>query len=118
MASAGRGARDGYGENVADEQPRPRWRRVVGSVWFQLVLAFVVTGLVLSFVAKPFWVPSGSMEATLEPGDRVLVNRLAYLGADPGVGDIIVFDAGPTWNIEASAPDNPSKGVLRWIGEV
>ena len=98
--------------------PLPWWRRVLGSSWFHLVATLVITGLVLSFVAKPFWVPSGSMEATLEPGDRVLVNRLAYLGAEPGVGDIVVFDAGPTWNIAATASDNPLKAVLRWIGEV
>ena len=97
--------------------PRPLWRRITGSGWFQLVAALVITGLVLSFVAKPFWVPSGSMEATLEPGDRVLVNRLAYLSAEPSVGDIVVFDADATWNIEPS-PANPIKDVLRWIGEV
>ena len=90
----------------------------MGSGWFQLVLAFVVTGLVLSFVAKPFWVPSGSMEATLQPGDRVLVNRLAYLGAGPSAGDIVVFDAGPAWSLPSPADENPLKSAARWIGEV
>jgi signal peptidase I len=90
---------------------------VVGSAWFPLALAIVVTGLVLSFVAKPFWVPSGSMEATLEPGDRVLVNRLAYVGSAPATGDIIVFDAGPEWNIP-SAATNPLKQIALWVGGV
>ena len=102
----------------AAPQPRPWWRRVVGSTWFHVVAAFVVTGLILSFVAKPYWVPSGSMETTLQPGDRVMVNRLAYVGASPGNGDIIVFDAGSTWDIEGPPESNPIKSVLRWIGEV
>lgn len=97
---------------------RPRWRRITGSFWFQLVLAFVVVGGILSFVAKPYWVPSGSMEQTLEVGDRVLVNRLAYLGSEPSTGDVVVFDADESWGEHPSAQDNPVKAVLRWVGEV
>lgn len=102
---------------IAADQPS-RLRRITGSAWFHLALAFVVFGLVLSFVAKPYWVPSGSMEQTLQPGDRVLVNRLAYVGADPAVGDIVVFDAGSSWGSTAAADDGPVKAALRWVGEV
>lgn len=98
--------------------PKPWWRRAVGSTWFHLAAAFVLTGLILSFVAKPYWVPSGSMETTLQPGDRVMVNRLAYLGATPATGDIVVFDAGSTWDIVPAAPPDWIRGTLRWIGEV
>lgn len=97
---------------------KPLWRRVLGSSWFPLVASVVVTGLVLSFVAKPYWVPSGSMETTLQPGDRVMVNRLAYQGSSPGTGDVMVFDAGPAWQIEPSGASNPIKSALRWVGEV
>lgn len=103
---------------MTDTPPRPRWRRIVGSIWFQLAAAFVITGLILSFVAKPYWVPSGSMETTLQPGDRVMVNRLAYVGADPGTADIVVFDAGSTWDVQPPTPIDPIRAVLRWIGEV
>ncbi|SFR94592.1 signal peptidase I [Microbacterium sp. cf046] len=103
---------------MSETTPRPWWRRVLGSTWFHLAAALVVTGLILSFVAKPYWVPSGSMEATLQPGDRVLVNRLAYLGASPATGDVVVFDAGPTWDIEGESPSDPIRGALRWVGEV
>ena len=99
--------------------PRPLWRRITGSTWFHLILAFVVVGAVLSFVAKPYWVPSGSMEQTLQVGDRVLVNRLAYVGdAHPGDGDIVVFDADQTWGGGAPANENPLKSFLRTVGEV
>jgi len=99
--------------------PRPRWRRITGSFLFQLCAAFVVFGLILSFVAKPYWVPSGSMEETLQVGDRVLVNRLAYVGGStPHTGDIVVFDADEAWDGGVRAPENPIRATLRWIGEV
>ena len=96
---------------------RPLWRRVVGSVWFQLALAFLVAGLVLTFLAKPYAVPSASMEPTLQPGDSILVDRLAYAGGEPSPGDIVVFDADDTWDAAPPAPVDPLRGILRWIGE-
>lgn len=107
---------------TADSVPPPPRRtpirRVTGSAWFHLVLAFVVVGLVLSFIAKPYWVPSASMEQTLEIGDRVLVNRLAYVAAEPATGDIIVFDADETWGAHAPQDANPVIAFARWLGSV
>lgn len=55
-----------------------------------LLLALVLVSL---FVARPFAIPSGSMEPTLRPGDRVLVDELAYTFGDrPQRGDVVVFD--------------------------
>ncbi len=96
----------------------PLWRRVTGSIWFHLISAFVVVGLVLSFVAKPYLVPSASMEQTLSPGDRVLVNRLAYAGSSPQPGDVVVFDADEAWDGVDGDAESPLRGVLRWAGEV
>ena len=86
--------------------------------WAQLLLAFLVVGLVLTFVAKPYVVPSGSMMQTLEPDDRILVNRLAYLGSEPTTGDIVVFDADDAWEVPSTAPVDPIRAALRWVGEV
>ena len=36
-------------------------------------------------------IPSGSMEDTIHPGDRVIGSRLAYLSQGPERGDIIIF---------------------------
>jgi signal peptidase I len=44
-----------------------------------------------AWLIKPYQIPSGSMEPTLEIGQRVLVNRFLYHFTDPSVGDIIVF---------------------------
>ncbi|MEZ0090720.1 signal peptidase I [Streptacidiphilus sp. EB129] len=53
----------------------------------------LVLSLVAGFVARPYGIPSGSMEGTLQIGDRVVVNLLAYrFGGTPQRGDVIVFD--------------------------
>jgi len=44
-----------------------------------------------AFIVKPYQIPSGSMEPTLDIGQRVLVNRFVYHFADPNIGDIVVF---------------------------
>ena len=57
-----------------------------------VALALVLAESVQAAVVKPFVIPSGSMEPTLLPGQRVLVNRLAYdFGGTPQRGDIVVF---------------------------
>jgi len=48
-----------------------------------------------AFVAQAYYIPSESMRPTLEIGDHIYVNRLAYAGFwghDPRPGDVIVFD--------------------------
>lgn len=64
------------------------WLRVVAAA---LVTALVVAALVRGFVLDVYWVGSGSMEPTLEGGDRVLVDKLSS-GEDARRGDLVVFD--------------------------
>ncbi|HUB75775.1 MAG TPA: signal peptidase I, partial [Solirubrobacteraceae bacterium] len=47
--------------------------------------------LIQAFVVKPYKIPTGSMEPTLIPGQRVLVDRIGNDFFSPGVGDIVVF---------------------------
>jgi signal peptidase I len=56
-----------------------------------IVLALVLAIVIKSFLFQAFYIPSGSMEPTLMPGDRVLVNKIPYDFHDPRRGDIIVF---------------------------
>ncbi|WP_426323936.1 S26 family signal peptidase [Microbacterium sp. E-13] len=84
---------------------------MVGSTWFHVVAAFLVFGMLLTFVAKPYWVPSGSMENTLQPGDRILVNRLAYVGSQPATGE--PFDEPYVYNDFAFQPGTLDCGDLR-----
>lgn len=73
---------------AAGRSGRGRRRR---SLWLVGVAAVVVVVLVRSLLVQSFAVPTGSMQPTIEPGERVLVNRLVH-GADLHRGDIVVFD--------------------------
>lgn len=71
-----------------------------------LVVAVTALALVSMFVAQPYAIPTGSMENTLRPGDRVLVNKLAYrFGNHPERGDVVVFDGTGSFTEEALDPD-------------
>lgn len=58
--------------------------------------AFIVAGLValflITFVVRTFYIPSGSMEPTLQIHDVLLVNEFEYRFVRPRDGDIVVFD--------------------------
>jgi signal peptidase I len=56
-----------------------------------VVVAVVVAVLLRSFVVATYSIPSGSMEPTLNIGDRILVNKLSYKLHGIGRGNIIVF---------------------------
>nr|WP_277605752.1 signal peptidase I [Glycomyces sp. L485] len=62
-----------------------------------LGVAILVAFLVRSFVLQTYYIPSGSMETTLELDDRVLVNKLVYHFSEPERGEIIVFTAPERW---------------------
>ncbi|BFO15686.1 signal peptidase I [Streptomyces sp. KM77-8] len=64
-----------------------------GRITLTLLLCLLFLLALNTLVARPFQIPSGSMELGLRVGDRVLVNKLAYrFGAEPQRGDVIVFD--------------------------
>jgi signal peptidase I len=57
--------------------------------------AFIVAGLValllITFVVRTFFIPTGSMEPTLQIHDVLLANEFEYRFTKPHDGDIIVF---------------------------
>jgi signal peptidase I len=74
-----------------------RRRRALFEWLVVVVVAIVVAVVVRSFVFETFYIPSGSMEPTLEPGDRIIVDKLSF-DLHPVVrGDIVVFRRPPGW---------------------
>jgi len=51
--------------------------------------------VIKTFLFQAFYIPSESMEPTLKPGDRVLVNKLSYDLHHIHRGDIVVFKRPP-----------------------
>ena len=59
-----------------------------------VVIILVALGLALGiqqWIIKPYKIPTGSMEPTLEIGQRVLVDRIGKDFSEPHVGEIAVF---------------------------
>jgi signal peptidase I len=85
---------------VTDE-PDKQPTRSRTAFWKELAIlvtvAIVVSVVVRTFLVQTFYIPSGSMEHTLNINDRVLVNKIVYDFRDPGRGEIVVFSAPPAW---------------------
>ena len=70
-----------------------------------LGVAILVAVLVRAFVVQTFFIPSESMEHTLNINDRVLVNKLVYDFRDPHRGEIVVFTAPDDWRSDPAEED-------------
>ena len=103
----------------ADDEPKPEKRSTLRELTTLAVVAIVLYYVMLTFVARPYLIPSESMEPTLHGcatcvGDRIMVDKLSYRFSSPKPGDVIVFKGPPSWNIgnKSIRSANP---VLRWL---
>ena len=93
-----------------------------GSIWRELpvlvVIAFALALLLKTFLVQAFYIPSGSMQKTLEIGDRVMVNKVVYHLRDIKRGDIVVFNGLDSFTPEVTVtqPTNPVSKALAWFG--
>ena len=63
-----------------------------------LIAALGISFLIKTFLVQFFYIPSGSMENTLQLGDRVSVNRLGTItGKGIQRGDVVVFHDSAGW---------------------
>ena len=68
-----------------------RGRRWAIETFVVVVVAVVVAIVLRTFIVATYSIPSGSMEPTLQVGDRILVDKLSYDLHGIGRADIIVF---------------------------
>jgi signal peptidase I len=77
-----------------------------------IVVALVVSLFIKSFLVQFFYIPSGSMENTLQVQDRVAVNKVPFISDNIKRGDIVVFRDPNNWlpeNLEDSSNSIASK---------
>ena len=87
------------------EARRRRRRRAIIEWLVVLVVALGVAVGMRTFVVQTFYIPSGSMEPTLNIGDRILVDKLSYHLHAVHRGDIIVFARPPGETLEPGVND-------------
>ncbi|AAT90012.1 hypothetical protein ATY41_02930 [Leifsonia xyli subsp. xyli] len=100
-----------------DAHRRDRWK-LVRDIALVVVIGVLAATLVKSYLVRSFSIPSASMEATLQKGERVLVNELIPGAVPLQRGDIVVFQDPGGW-LQQSGPDTRPWPVqdARWVGE-
>ncbi|NUP73893.1 MAG: signal peptidase I [Sinomonas sp.] len=107
-------------ERGTRSERRPRllgWRSALLGVF----AALIIWGLIRALIVDFYYIPSGSMEPLLQPGDRIAVARTAFANRAVQRGDVVVFDgrgsfapldSGRGWLLDAV------QGAGEWLGLV
>jgi len=62
-----------------------------------VIVALAVSIVIKTFLVQFFYIPSGSMENTLQINDRVAVNKVPFIGKSIKRGDVVVFRDPDNW---------------------
>lgn len=89
---------------VAEAEPPANKRGALRETVILAAIAVLLYYVMLTFVARPYLIPSESMEPTLHGcsgcvGDRILVDKITFRFTSPQPGDVIVFKGPPPWDI-------------------
>ncbi|MGH3971405.1 MAG: signal peptidase I [Mycobacterium sp.] len=108
--------------DAGEEGSAKKWS-ALREVAILVAIAVVLYYLMLTFVARPYLIPSESMEPTLHGcsgcvGDRILVDKVTYRFGSPQPGDVVVFkgppSGAPPWNIGYRSIRSHST-AMRWV---
>jgi signal peptidase I len=77
-----------------------------------VIVALAVSLVIKSFLVQFFYIPSGSMENTLQINDRVAVNKIPFISKSIERGDVVVFRDPSNWLPEPYA-DNQNKVIAK-----
>lgn len=114
-AAAGGAAGPAAGGAHAAEKPRKNpvlvWAKEIATV---VAIALVLSFLLKTFLFRAFYIPSESMESTLDVYDRIFINLLVPGPFDLSRGDVVVFKDTQAW-LEP-LPQKPA-GPMDWAGD-
>jgi signal peptidase I len=96
-------AQDGQAQDGQAQDGQAKKKRAKRGSFFKelpilIVIALVLALLIKTYAFQAYYIPSGSMENTLEIGDKVLVNKIVYHLRPIHRGDIVVFNGQGSWN--------------------
>jgi signal peptidase I len=82
-----------------------------------VLITVMASFLIKTFLFRAYYIPSGSMEQTLQINDRIFVNLLVPGPFELDRGDVVVFEDTKGWLGEPLAvPTNPVQEALQFIG--
>src|SRR5580700_241679 len=100
-AAGSAGSAGPAGSRTARRKPaarRNRGARFLRELVILVAIALVIAVAIKTYAIQAFFIPSGSMENTLEINDRVLVNKIVYDTRGIHRGDIVVFNGDGSWD--------------------
>ncbi len=97
------------------------WKLFLRDLLIIFVAAILISFLIKTYLVRSFYIPSSSMENTLQIDDRILVNQLEPRFFPISHGDVVVFtDPGGWLPSISSEPSNwyvgAVDGVLAFVG--
>ena len=96
----------------------PVWA-AIREVLIIVVVALIISLVVKTFFFRAFYIPSGSMEETLQVNDRIFANLMVPGPFDLDRGDVVVFRDEEAWLPPVAAPDsNPVSEFFTFVGLV
>lgn len=100
--------------DMKDERSRNRWAGLWAVAEWILVVVIAVSAafLIRTFMFQQYYIDGPSMQTTLMPRERVLVNKMSYRLHDVNRGDVIVFD-----RVQGDKHDDLIKRVIGLPGE-
>jgi len=90
--------------------------RFLRDILIIVVVALLASFLIKTFLVRSFYIPSGSMQNTLQIDDRILVNELAPKLVPLANGDVVVFEDPGGWLPAAVDDTTPLESVLSVVG--
>ena len=78
--------------------------------------AIIISVGIKTYLIRSFYIPSGSMENTLQINDRIIVNQLVPDAIGVQRGDVVVFRDPGGWLPNQPLPQlNPVQGAIDWV---
>ncbi len=99
-----------------EDEKQPGLLAVVRETVVLVALAVLLAVVFKTFLVAAFYIPSGSMESTLNISDRVLVEKVSYRFGDIEHGDVVVF-VHEEPGFEPVGPSNPVTGFFSSLGQ-
>ena len=84
-----------------------------------VLVALLLAFLLRTFVLQVFYIPSSSMEPTLQVDDRMVVEKVTFRFREPRRGDVVVFEGDDELStLPTSGGDRLLRGVGQFLGIV
>ena len=99
-----------------EDERQPGLLAVLRETVVLVALAVLLAVVFKTFLVAAFYIPSGSMESTLNVSDRVLVEKVSYRFGDVERGDVVVFVHDEP-SLQAPGPSNPIAGFFSSLGQ-